>query len=690
MGYAKHIGRVGALAVTLGVGVAMATTPGVALADPSGSSSTGDSSSTSASSSANTSSSTSKTSSTDKTEKGSADSDDADSSASDPTSASDSANESTTTADDTEGADEPATEPDEDTPSADTPPAKGDNETQDPATDEPVKHKTSKPAPSAHVNNVPDASDDVESTVAAATQLSEKKSPTQSIAGTDDSSVTARTAVMTTAATTFADISAPAAAAVPQPRPTLVSVVTDFVAAVLQPLLSWGTGSPIQLPVLFGMLSAVRDELERALFRRTAPVASQQDVVQLVDPTTQHVLVVGVDGTNLSRVLADPTNENFFELMNTSTNSAPTIVGHTTISNPSWTSILTGAWDNKTGVINNVFTPWTYDKWPTVFNQLETFDSDIETKSISDWDVIAADTAAGSVGADHVVYFSQIPGDTNWSLTDAAVTAEAVKSIEGTATGYEDVPNFLFTYLVQVDEVGHQFGGASPEYKEAIERTDDNLGAILDAVAAREGATGEDWTVIVVTDHGHQPQKGFGHGFQTPDETATFVIADGPDFGNGFINTDYEIVDVTPTVLNLFGAPQGTNLDGVPLQSLGPGIDPGDQEDLHNALLAQLAENHSPDFFTNVALSARTIFAFIPYYVYNAGLPAPISTVLYVATNVPAQIVAFLTGVHGASIFPLLPPPPPSSVIPEQDSTTVLVLRQDCSDGSALAACIAS
>ena len=39
MGYARHIGRVGALAVTLEVGVAIATTPGIAYADPSGSSS---------------------------------------------------------------------------------------------------------------------------------------------------------------------------------------------------------------------------------------------------------------------------------------------------------------------------------------------------------------------------------------------------------------------------------------------------------------------------------------------------------------------------------------------------------------------------------------------------------------------------------------------------------------------------
>ena len=121
------------------------------------------------------------------------------------------------------------------------------------------------------------------------------------------------------------------------------------------------------------------------------------------------------------------------------------------------------------------------------------------------------------------------------------------------------------------------------EYKQAIQRTDDNLGAILDAVAAREDDTGcatnastcEDWTVIVVTDHGHQPQQGFGHGFQSPDETTTFVIADGPQFGDSMFNPDYEIVDVTPTVLNLFGAPQGARFDGVPLTSLrGSDSDP--------------------------------------------------------------------------------------------------------------------
>ena len=54
MGYARHIGRVGALAVTLGVGAAIANTPGIAYADSPGASPSGDTSSKTESSSTST------------------------------------------------------------------------------------------------------------------------------------------------------------------------------------------------------------------------------------------------------------------------------------------------------------------------------------------------------------------------------------------------------------------------------------------------------------------------------------------------------------------------------------------------------------------------------------------------------------------------------------------------------------
>jgi Type I phosphodiesterase / nucleotide pyrophosphatase len=416
------------------------------------------------------------------------------------------------------------------------------------------------------------------------------------------------------------------------------------------------------------------------------------------------VLVIAIDGTNMSKVLEEDANTpNFRKLMDTSTTSAPSIVGHTTISNPSWTAILTGAWDNKTGVINNVYTPSTYDRWPTVFTQLETQNPEIRTKAIADWDVIGAIAASGE-GADEVVYIAQKPDDPTWEKTDQAVTDATVTTLATTT----DAPNFMVAYLVQVDENGHIYGGDSPEYEAAIERTDQNLGEILAAVAEREepcegGATtgcGEDWTIIVVTDHGHQPQPGFGHGFQSPRETETFVIVDGPQFDAncnpgdecGRFNPDYEIVDVTPTVLSLFGVQPDPRSDGVPLQSLNESSsDRLTQDELQNTLEAQIASNDYPNIIVNVALSVRTIVAFLPYYVHGAGLPAPLGDILYVGTNVPAQVVAFFTGIHGARLFPILPPPPAITFIPDEATSIEAAFRTDCGVGSlAAAACIAS
>ncbi|WP_163747117.1 alkaline phosphatase family protein [Mycolicibacterium helvum] len=405
----------------------------------------------------------------------------------------------------------------------------------------------------------------------------------------------------------------------------------------------------------------------------------------VADPTNVHVLVIGVDGTNLRRVLAGD-NPNFDALMGNSVTGVASIVGHTTISNPSWTAILTGAWDNQTGVINNIFTPDTYMKWPTVFNQLEHFNSAIDTMVIADWDVITDIGQAGQYPVDTYSLVPQVPGDTNWSLTDAEVTAQTVAAI-----GSGDPPNFLFSYLVQVDEAGHQYGGASAQYAAAINRTDTNIGAIMEAI----NNSTENWTVIVVTDHGHQPQVGFGHGFQSPDETSTWVIANGAGFDPGRMNLAYSIVDVTPTIMSLFGGPPPAGSHGVSLTTLGnSNVLPAD---LDQALNDAIARNGWPDIATNVALSVRTIFASIPYFLdggittINATLQGIVDQNIFLisqlaavsaavvqvlgnvgvsATSLIAELVAWMTGVD---IFSQGHPLPPPSGAAEPSAPSVLV-----------------
>jgi hypothetical protein len=267
------------------------------------------------------------------------------------------------------------------------------------------------------------------------------------------------------------------------------------------------------------------------------------------------------------------------------------------------------------------------------------------------------------------------------------------------------------------------YGGDSPEYEEAIRNFDRNLGLIMEKVTDWEDLYGEQWTIMMVTDHGHQPQKGLGHGFQSPDETSTFVIANNPLlFDKGAVNLKYSIVDVTPTVMTLFGYDPAGDADGVSLLDLDDStVTPGDNTTaLRQALNDAIAMYGYPDIGTNIALTVRTIATTIPYYVDNItngivsalqGLAAQeiflisplaslaiipvdiIGDLAYIATNIVAQIVARLTGVTGASIFPLQRPATPTFPEAPDVATTPDLVALTCTDGrvtGAVFACGAS
>ena len=355
--------------------------------------------------------------------------------------------------------------------------------------------------------------------------------------------------------------------------------------------------------------SAVTVTGSAATTRRAASAAA---TVQLVDTPT-HVLLLGVDGTNLSKILEyayDEPDSGFRSAMDEGITGATSLVGHTTISGPSWSTILTGAWDTKTGVINNIFNPAPYDAWPTVFNLIEYTKPAVNTAMIANWKYMNDIADAGGYPAD----VNEFVGFTNsWEDTDDEVAARTIDLIDATG-GSESA--FIFSYQVAVDEAGHAHGGGSPEYAAAVVNSSENIKAILDAVAAWELANpGEQWTVIVTTDHGHQQSVGFGHGFQSPDETSSFVIVDieGDDTRDGQQNLAYTTADITPTIVDLFGIAQRSDFDGVPVQTKATSIvDPG--ANLKPALNDAIAMYGYPDIGTNIALGVRTVFASIPYF----------------------------------------------------------------------------
>ncbi len=444
--------------------------------------------------------------------------------------------------------------------------------------------------------------------------------PAPAAAATGGSTVTILRNTPTTNERSRASLRSKPAVDVPPITPVLrrqaatAPAAADLAGAALIPAPAPPAPAPVPvLPVLPALpaapASAVTVTGSAATMRRAAPAAA---TVQLVDTPT-HVLLLGVDGTNLSKILEytyDEPDSGFRAAMDEGITGATSLVGHTTISGPSWSTILTGAWDTKTGVINNIFNPAPYDAWPTVFNLIEYNKPAVNTAMIANWKYMNDIADAGGYPAD----VNEFVGFTNsWEDTDDEVAARTIDLIN--ATGGSDSA-FIFSYQVAVDEAGHAHGGGSPEYAAAVVNSSENIEAILGAVAAWELANpGEQWTVIVTTDHGHQQSVGFGHGFQSPDETSSFVIVDieGDDTFDGQQNLSYTTADITPTIVDLFGIAQRSDFDGVPVQTKATSIvDPG--ANLKPALNDAIAMYGYPDIGTNIALGVRTVFASVPYF----------------------------------------------------------------------------
>src|SRR5438552_487149 len=70
-------------------------------------------------------------------------------------------------------------------------------------------------------------------------------------------------------------------------------------------------------------------------------------------------------------------------------------------------------------------------------------------------------------------------------------------------------PRVSFVYLGAVDFAGHATG-AGTVYQAALLAADQRVGRLVAAVRSRPSGPQEDWTIVVVTDHGHLDEGGHG------------------------------------------------------------------------------------------------------------------------------------------------------------------------------------
>lgn len=271
--------------------------------------------------------------------------------------------------------------------------------------------------------------------------------------------------------------------------------------------------------------------------------------------STSRVLVIGIDGTRLDFLEAEPTpnidriiGEGFL---------APVWIedGTPTVSGPCWATAVTGTTIDRHHVTSNDLAGHRLAEHPDFLTVL-TRDFGLHTYlAIGAWPPLATTAGHGPLFATpsrlSFAEFGQSAQGCDHG--DEAITGDAERVL---AT--EDVAA-AFVYLGVTDATGHD-QGCGDLYRAAIHRTDARVGRVLAAVASRPERAAENWTFILLTDHG-QVLEG-GHGGRSTAERTAWIAACGPGIEAGADYGTLRHVDVAAHVYAALGVKPEIVLDG--------------------------------------------------------------------------------------------------------------------------------
>ncbi len=249
-----------------------------------------------------------------------------------------------------------------------------------------------------------------------------------------------------------------------------------------------------------------------------------------------------------------------------------------TISAVGYNSLLTGTWVHKHNVTGNDIKAPNYH-YPTIFRLFKDQYPAGKTAIFSSWTDNRTKLlgeglpATGKLQLDFhadgyerdTVRFPHDPERDFMHRIDEQVTAEAVQCLK--AQG----PDLSWVYLEYTDDMGHRYGDGE-RFCRAVEMMDAQVGRIAEAVRHRERQFGEDWLLIVTTDHGRDQATGKHHGGQSDRERTTWLVTNHAPLNAYADAAAPGIVDVMPTLARHLGVsiPPAVQreLDGVPL--VGP------------------------------------------------------------------------------------------------------------------------
>lgn len=252
-------------------------------------------------------------------------------------------------------------------------------------------------------------------------------------------------------------------------------------------------------------------------------------------PRTSHVLVVGIDGVRYDTLRRVDTPA--LDAIERQGLLRPVLVDESspTVSGPCWATIVTGVLPADHGITDNDFTAHRLAEHPDVVRLTREQRPDVATFVAAGWGPLVKPVDGGPLLADGG-WFPEAPTDEalrfvdphqahlpdEWQHADQAVTDAGIAFVGGLTA---DTPSLTFVYLGGPDEVCHLVG-TGPAYDGFVEDSDRRLGELMAAIAHRPSRADEDWTVLVVTDHGHVDAG--GHGGDSLEERTAWLAAVGP------------------------------------------------------------------------------------------------------------------------------------------------------------------
>ena len=196
-----------------------------------------------------------------------------------------------------------------------------------------------------------------------------------------------------------------------------------------------------------------------------------------------------------------------------------------TLSGPGWSTLLTGSTHAEHGVKDNKFIGHTLLHRPDFLSRAYFADQSTTTMAAAGWPPLVDPADAGPVlwerreqqRSGHHRVISRDGETYGYQTVDAQIADHAVDVLS--AKG----PDVSFIYFCDADDEGHVYGPHTPEYSAAMDRIEGHLARIKQAIARRVEELGEDWYLVLTTDHGHVDAG--GHGSDSAVERASFVAA---------------------------------------------------------------------------------------------------------------------------------------------------------------------